>query len=367
EIVVLVALLLPVAADDPAQPRHLIVIRRNDPALARRHVLRRIKAETTRAEAPGAPPSMLGAVRLRGIFNQRQLEVVANLADLAHPRRMPVQVHRHHCLRLIGDRVFQLVRVEVEVEWVDIDEYRHRPTGHNARRRRDEAERRRDHLIARPHSVGLQRHDERGRAAVHPNGVSHPDIAGKCLFERFRARALGKLAAVQHLHDRALLGIADERLRNGDKRTMGSGHGGPRAKCGDDYASSVTSPAPSRRYARPQWPQTSASGSRRAQAQTQPMGRAGLPPTSAWSGTSFVTTEPAAMSAQRPIVTPVTITDREPIAAPYFTSVRPTSQSLSLFNEPSGLMARGKRSFVNTTSGPTNTPSSSVAPKYTQE
>ena len=80
-----------------------------------------------------------------------------------------------------------------------------------------------------------------------------------------------------------------------------------------------------------------------------------------------MTTVPAPTSAHRPIRTPGSTTEREPIAAPYSTVAPTHSQSDADLSDPSGLMARGKRSFVNTTSGPTKTPSSSVVPSYTHE
>ena len=48
--------------------------------------------------------------------------------------------------------------------------------------------------------------------------------------------------------------------------------------------------------------------------------------------------------------------------APWRTVVAPAVQSVSDFSDPSLLIARGKRSFVKTACGPTNTPSSSVTP-----
>ena len=60
---------------------------------------------------------------------------------------------------------------------------------------------------------------------------------------------------------------------------------------------------------------------RRAQRQTYPCWRAGLPKTSACGGTSRVTTDPA------------------PIDAPYFSSVGMISQSSALLSLPSGVMA----------------------------
>src|SRR5713101_5507858 len=83
---------------------------------------------------------------------------------------------------------------------------------------------------------------------------------------------------------------------------------------------------------------------RRAQRQTYPCWRAGLPKTSACGGTSLVTTDPAPIKANSPIVMPQIITDPAPIDAPYFTSVGVISQSSALLSLPSGVMARGKRS-----------------------
>lgn len=74
---------------------------------------------------------------------------------------------------------------------------------------------------------------------------------------------------------------------------------------------------------------------------TQPTRRAGTPTTIAWSGTSLVTTAPAATVAHAPTVTGATQTARAPIAAPS-PIVTPTAcQSSALFSEPSGLTARG--------------------------
>ncbi len=52
------------------------------------------------------------------------------------------------------------------------------------------------------------------------------------------------------------------------------------------------------------------------------MRRAGTPATSAYGGTSFVTTAPAPTKAYAPSVTPQTIVALAPIEAPRWTSVR---------------------------------------------
>ena len=70
--------------------------------------------------------------------------------------------------------------------------------------------------------------------------------------------------------------------------------------------------------------------------------RAGTPATSAKSGTSLVTTAPAATVAQRPMVTGATQTLRAPSDAPSLMVTPTGSQSCPLFGEPSGFTARGK-------------------------
>src|SRR5437867_5736321 len=64
------------------------------------------------------------------------------------------------------------------------------------------------------------------------------------------------------------------------------------------------------------------------------------------------------------MVTPATTIAPAPSDAPSFTRISPNSQSSSLLSEPSGLMARGSRSLVKMTCGPTNTPLSNVTPWY---
>ena len=71
---------------------------------------------------------------------------------------------------------------------------------------------------------------------------------------------------------------------------------------------------------------------------------------------------PAPTIAQRPIVTPGRIVLFAPSAAPDGRGSGVTSQSSSVLGVPSRLMARGTRSFVKHTCGPTNTPSSTVTP-----
>src|SRR5439155_19278777 len=104
----------------------------------------------------------------------------------------------------------------------------------------------------------------------------------------------------------------------------------------------------------------------RPQARIQPRCRAGFPTTSSCGGRSRVTTAPAPTMAKRPISTPGSTIAPAPIDAPRRTVVCPSSQSSAVCSVPSGFVARGRRSFVKTTCGPTNTPSSSVSPSNSE-
>ena len=91
------------------------------------------------------------------------------------------------------------------------------------------------------------------------------------------------------------------------------------------------------------------------QRQTKPAARAGTPRTRTKSGTSRVTTAPAATNAHAPIVTPQRIVAFAPIVAPARTGVV-SKRSLR------GKSARGRLTFVKVAGGPTKTPSSSRTP-----
>lgn len=94
------------------------------------------------------------------------------------------------------------------------------------------------------------------------------------------------------------------------------------------------------------------------QSHTQPITRAGLPTTRAWSSTGCTTTDPDPTVAKEPMSLPQMIVAFAPIDAPRRTTVGVISQS--------GFTARGYMSLVNTALGPTNTSSSRVTPENTE-
>ena len=94
---------------------------------------------------------------------------------------------------------------------------------------------------------------------------------------------------------------------------------------------------------------------------THPIQRAGVPATRAKSGTSRVTTAPAATSAERPTEQPATITARAPSDAPSRTTTPRASQSAGRLSLPDTSTDRGYISFVRMAAGPMKTLSSSRA------
>src|SRR5262249_34255891 len=77
--------------------------------------------------------------------------------------------------------------------------------------------------------------------------------------------------------------------------------------------------------------------------------RAGLPTTTAFAGTFFVTTLPAPTREFSPIVTFARIVAPDPIEAPLLTNVLSTFQSASVCNSPLGVVALGYKSLMNIT------------------
>src|SRR5262249_42127207 len=102
--------------------------------------------------------------------------------------------------------------------------------------------------------------------------------------------------------------------------------------------------------------------SRPRASRTSPTTRAGTPATTAWAGTSRVTTAPAPTTAPSPTVSPPRMVALLPIEARDRTSVRTTDQSASVWSAPSSVTALGYVSLMNITPWPTKTPSSIVTP-----
>ncbi len=96
-----------VVAQDACPGRQRVVAGRDHAAVARAaQVLRRIKTETTHdAHRTCAPPIVVRANRLRGIFDDRNAASFADVEQRIHLRTLAVEMYRHDHFRARRDRV----------------------------------------------------------------------------------------------------------------------------------------------------------------------------------------------------------------------------------------------------------------------
>src|SRR5216684_1004483 len=228
------------------------------------------------------------------------------------------------------DRSLHQRRIDAEGVGLDIYEYGRRPGVKHRVGRGDEGERDGDDLVSGAEPMSEQRQVKPCRTRRDSHGVLDSAPAGELFLELRDHRALRELAALEHAHHGALLLLSNQR--------MGQGYGGFGLRGPSAFHAGLTDPSGRQTYVAPSWSQTSwfspCDRRRRAQTQTCPIARAGLPTSSA----------PA------------------PREAPVRTRILASSQSSALLIDPSALMARGYLSFVKQTCGPTKTPSSMVAP-----
>ena len=168
----------------------------------------------------------------------------------------------------------------------------------------------RDDLVARPDAErpedGLLGHG----AVGHEHGMADAAVFGPCRLERGRPRPMASMPDRRTSRTASSSAVPMSGLEIGIMRTSP-----PRRCSGRRDRDTGAAPRAVRRsgvtWRGARTP--SASPRRRPQAQTQPIRRAGLPATSAWSGTSRVTTAPAPTVANRPTSAPATTTAPAPI------------------------------------------------------
>ena len=188
------------------------------------------------------------------------------------------------------------------------------------------------------------------------HGVPDAAVGRPRLLELGRPLAHRQHAGAQDVEDGPLLLGADVGLRDRDHacRLRRRGHAAPVIDpVARPQAGTPPPPDPSAANGAPV-----ASARRWPHAQTQPMRRAGLPATSALSGTLRVTTAPAPTVANRPDV----VAGDDDRAGADRGAVRRriglTVQSSARASRPSAVIDRGNRSLVRIALGPMNTPSS---------
>ena len=286
-----------------------------------------------KAEASGSPNAasfatlVLGAMRLTSILNHRRPVPPPQRLNCVHVRRLPEQMHRHDRLGANPNRRLKLSRVHGVGFLVDIDEYRPGAACANRFGGRHKTVGNRYDLISWPHAKRQQTQPERIGPVADTQRMPGLTKRRKFGFESGDKWPARKGAGLGHLPKR-IHEFSHQRLvlRAQIQKWYLNVHKTPRLL--PDRLST----------------------------------RAGLPATTAPSGTSLVTTAPAPTVALAPMVTPHRMVAPEPTDAPRLTVVEMHFQSASDCRLPSALVARGKRSLMKVTPCPIKTSSSTVTP-----
>ena len=192
------------------QPPLLLGVRRDHPALARRHLLVRIEREdgrgAMRAESRAA---VVGSERLARILDQRETVPRGELAQRVELARIAEDVDRDDRLRPLRDRRLHGRGIEVQRRRVDVREDRRRALVDEAVRRRGERVRRRDHLVARPDAGDPAEQMQPGRAAGDRGGVRSAACLSEQLLEPLDHRPERQPPGSQHLDDGLLLPLVE--------------------------------------------------------------------------------------------------------------------------------------------------------------
>ena len=195
----------PVIAKAPAAHRDVVVVRDEQPAVAHHgEVLRRVEREDARApEAPHLAPLPGRSVRLGAVLEEPEAARRAELEHAGEIGGVPVEVNGHEAhrpRRHLGRGVLQVDGVGV----VDVDEDRDGAGEADGLDGRKGGVRGDQHLVARLHAEGLERHPEGGRRARRQHGVLGAVVAGEFLLEGAALGTQDVLARVDGGQDRGL-------------------------------------------------------------------------------------------------------------------------------------------------------------------
>ena len=152
------------------------IAHRDGAAVARGHRLGRVEAEDRRvAELGDAHAVALGLDGVRGVFDQREMVTIADVAEARHVGELAVEVHRDDRARARRDRRFDRARIDEPGARVDVGEHRHGAVKERRVRRGDEGHRRGDDLVARRDTERVQREGEPHRAARDADDLPLPE------------------------------------------------------------------------------------------------------------------------------------------------------------------------------------------------
>ncbi len=128
---------------------------------------------------------------MRGILHHPQVVPPGKVVEPVHIDRQPGEVHRQDGTGSRRDRGFHLVQIDVAGIEADIHEHRVRADPYDDVRRRDEAQRGRDHLVALTDPAREQSHFEPRRSGGLGAHRSSAKIARKRRLELHHLRTAG--------------------------------------------------------------------------------------------------------------------------------------------------------------------------------
>src|SRR3990172_1352750 len=200
---VLISAQLAVVGQKAYPLHHGAVVGNNDPGVARRaQVLGGIEAETADvAESAGSLTLVFRSMSLSCVLDDRDLRIAGHPREVLHGSRMSVEVDGDDGLGFLGEAGGDGPRVEVHGFLVDVGEDRPRAISGYGLGGGDEAERRRDHLVARSDPEGLQG-EKQGVAAIrHATGRRNPTEGGELGLEQLASLAPNEGPLSEYLLD----------------------------------------------------------------------------------------------------------------------------------------------------------------------
>src|SRR5258706_9582289 len=339
--------------------RDLFVVGCNGAAFtASAQVFARVKAECGRAShRSGLTPAILffreifSAVRLAGVFDNDESELLSHLKDGIHVRGLPIEMNRDHRSDGFAQRTVDIAaRASVECALglhilaqkrriqrigpgIHIHEIRKRSGLRNCLGRGNECVRNRENNVSR-----LNTRASKSKTQGISTAADAHAMFGVAKLGEFTLKSLDGGAPNECSGSDGCRKSSNELILEFDMRCNEIDKGN-RAIHGHSWALAFDG-----------------------------TGRkifAGLPATMTFGGTSRVTTLPAPTIEFSPTITLERTVAPEPMDAPRLMTVASTFQSLSVCSSPSGVVERGYESLIKVTPWPMKTLSSMATPSQT--
>ena len=198
-----VAILEPVVAQSPQQRRKVIVVGDDhSPVRPDIQVLEGMQRKAGRAaEGARVLPRDVAKDALAGILDHGQVVLLGDFHEGRHVGHLSREVDGQERLGALRDLRLDLAHIHAEIVRA-VDEDRTGIGLTDRPHRRDEGVGRRDHLVSRSDTDGLERQLERIGSGIHADGVTRADHCGELLLELADRLAERKIARRNELPEK---------------------------------------------------------------------------------------------------------------------------------------------------------------------